>query len=320
VKIELENEKLKMKKKLIYILLFITFTGQPAMACLSCGCESSGSSADLGAIGAASGIFSKGKKFILQVGSGLRIVNGSFNEQGHWFPTPVNSSLLSMQNTLGLMYFPLPEISLGLQFPLVSNFLSGAAWGAFGSIAPTELGGTSSGTAVGDLSFQGTYKFYENNEFNFASAVWARASLPTGQMNGKPEFLTGSGITSLTGGIFALKKYGSLELLVNAGYQQPLSRPAESSFSVGNAFLYQLQANYQFTPEFKGGLGINGLLGNWLLAVNNKSMSTSKLKLTANAQYDLTLFNGLGLSIGYDLSGANAITDTTLNLVFYQYF
>jgi hypothetical protein len=312
-----------MKKLLISCLVLLSILDKPVFACLSCGCESSGSSSDLSSLGAGSGIFSKGKSFLVQFGSSLKNINGSFNENGVWNNKPSDSSILSLQNTLGLMYFPTKELSFGLQIPLISNFLSGASWGAFGSISPTDITNTLVGTSIGDLNLQGTYKFYENNEFDLASVIWIRTGLPTGAINVNSENMTGNGIFSLSGGAFAIKKLYNFEFLANVGYQLPLAKIAQNTgyFSVGNAFLYQLQTNYQIKPELKVGLGINGILGNWLLTNNEQNMSTGKIRLNLSAQYDLTMFNGIGLNIGYDpqILGKNSMTDSSLNVVFYQY-
>ncbi len=312
-----------MKKLLVFGLIFLGLLNNPVYACLSCGCSSSGSSSDLGSLGAASSIFSKGKMFLFQLGSGLRSINGTFNEIGNWNPSPTDSGLYSLQNTLGLMYFPTTEISLGIQLPLVSNFLSKATWGSFGSIAPTDLPNTSIGTGLGDINLQATYKFYDDDSSNFASAIWGKGSIPTGSNNGKPENMTGSGVTSIAAGIFGIKKLGKFEILANIGYQQPLGKSPNNtkSFSVGNAFLYQLQGSYQINPDFKAGLGLSGIIGKWLFTNSDTSMTTSKIGFLVNAQYDLTPYNGIGLSIGYDpkFLGTNAMTDNSLNIVFYQF-
>lgn len=315
--------KKSLKSSLICGIVLLSVLNKPVYACLSCGCESSGSSSDLGSLGAASGIFSKGKKFLVQFGTGLRHINGSFNENGIWNSKPSDSSIYSLQNTLGLMYYPTKELSVGLQMPLISNFLSGASWGTFGSISPTDLSNTLTGSAIGDMSLQGSYKFYDNNEWNLASAVWLRGGLPTGFISGGAESMTGNGIYSLSGGAFLIKKISNFEVLANIGYQVPLAKASQNTgyFSIGNAFLYQFQSNYQVTPEFKTGLGISGIIGNWLLNNNNQTMGTSKIRLNASGQYDLSMFNGIGINIGYDpqILGSNSMTDTSVNLVFYQY-
>lgn len=297
---------------------------QSVYACLSCGCESSGSSSDLGSLGAASGIFSKGKKFLVQFGSGLRSINGTFNEYGIWNPKPVDSNIYSMQNTLGLMYYPTNELSLGIQLPFISNFLTGASWGSFGSISPTDTTNTLSGSSIGDINLQASYKFYDNNKLDLASALWIRSGLPTGIVNSVPESMTGNGIYSISSGAFLIKKLNSFEFLANIGYQLPIAKASQNTgyFSVDNAFLYQLQTNYQITPEFKTGIGINGIIANWLLnKTGNEKINTSKIRLNISGQYDLSFFNGIGLNIGYDphILGANSMTDTSINIVFYQY-
>ena len=310
-------------RKIILLAIFLLVTVTPkVLACLSCSCQSSGVSSELGALSGGSGIFSKGKHFMFQFGSSFLSTTGSVNELGNWNPTPLVSSIYTMQNTMSMMYFPTSEISLGLQVPFVANILSKATWGNFGSIAPTALSQSMIGTSLGDLSFQGTYKIYDDNISNFASSIWGKVDLPTGQATGRAESLSGSGVSKITGGFFAIKRLESFELIGNLGYQKPLGNLSYNNFSIGNALMYQGQANYQVNHIFKVGLGFIGVLGEWLYNKNNNAILTNKIKLVATSQYDFSFYEGISLALSYDpqLFGRNTTTDTALNIVFYQYF
>ena len=305
--------------KLLLIPLIFLSLEKPSEACLSCGCGSSSSSSDLGANGGASSIFAKDKLFLLQLGSSYRDTNGSFNELGTWNKKPTDSNLSSLQNTFSLMYFPIKNLSLGLQIPVLANFMNKASFGSFGSIAPTDLSFTY-GISLGDISTQVAYKVFEANDF--ALIPWIKVDLPTGDSSGKPENISGSGVFKLNGGLLGIKTYNKFEFIFNLGYQQPLGIPvnANSNFYPGNALMAQFNSNYQFNEKIKAGLGINGFVGK--LLYSNSSIPTSKIKLTASGQYDFTMYNGVGISTGYDpqFLGANTTTDINLNLVFYQFF
>lgn len=306
--------------KLLFLASFsLLLNIKPAFACLSCGCGTSGSSSDLGSIGGASAIFAKDKKFLLQIGSSYRDINGSFNELGKWYDKPSESMLSSLQSTLGLMYFPVRNFSIGVQLPLMVNFLSKAAYGSFGSIAPTDLNFTS-GASLGDISTQLTYKVYEEN--NFALIPWFKADLPTGQSVGNPENLSGSGVLRLNGGVLGIKTIDKFEFLLNLGYQHPFGVPVSfnTNFYPGNALIGQVNGNYQIFGNLKAGLGISGFAGK--LLYSNNSMPTFKIKFTASLQHDLSMYHGIGISAGYEprFLGANTTTDTNLNIVFYQFF
>lgn len=259
---------------------------------------------------------------MFQFGNSIKNTNGSFNELGNWNPTPLDSSIYTMQNTMSMMYFPTSEISLGFQLPFVANALSKATWGSFGSIAPTALTQSVLGTSLGDISFQGTYKIYDNNTNNFASSIWSKIDLPTGQATGRAENLSGSGVSKITGGLFAIKRLEKFEFIGNIGYQKPLGNLSYNTFSVGNAFMYQGQTNYQVNHIFKFGLGFIGVVGEWLYNKNNNAILTNKIKLVASSQYDFSFYEGISLALSYDpqLFGRNTTTDTALNIVFYQYF
>jgi hypothetical protein len=308
--------KNKLKALATVTVITLAFLGQqPALACLSCGCGTSGASTDLGALGGASAIFAKDKKFLFQFGNSVRNINGSFNETGVWNTRPVDSQLLTFQNAIGLMYFPTQEISFGVTVPVVSNYLNRATWGSFGSIAPTDSTKASFGLALGDIGAQVTYKFLEIDDLAFAG--WLQSEFPTGQINGNPENVSGSGLFKLMGGVFGIKKIGNFEILGNLGYQQPLSK-VESN-TIGSALLYQLQSNYQLTNDLKMGLGVNGFWGSWSMV--GHTMPSTKVKFMVTGQYDLSIYNGIGVGLGYDphFFGQNSTTDLSFNLVFYQF-
>ena len=306
------------KLVLLTPLLTLIFT-QPSFACLSCGCGTSSSSSDLSSVGGASSIFSKDKSFLLQIGSSYKNINGSFNELSLWNKKPVDSDLTSIQNTFSLMYFPIKDFSISIQTPMLMNFFSKATFGTFGSINPTDLDFVQ-GISFGDTSTQLTYKAYESN--NFAIVPWLKLDIPTGQSTGKPENISGSGVFKLNSGILSIKTLDKFEFILNLGYQHPLSANSNSNntFYAGNAFMGQFNVNYQLTDKIKIGLGTNGFIGTWLYGKD--STITSKIKLTSSIQYDLSMFNGIGISSGYDPNflGMNSSTDANLNLVFYQFY
>lgn len=292
----------------------------PAYACLGCGGSGSGVSADLGAVGGASSLFSMGQRWLLQQGVSLRSVTGSFNELGTWDPVPVGGSLTTLQASLGVSYFPTIDAALSVQLPFVGNSLDKASWGPWGSITPTDTP-RAIGAALGDAAVQGTYKFYETGDLAFAA--WLGANLPSGQASGDPASLSGSGVVTGQGGLIALTHVGSVELSGNLGYQRPFGNPSASgaTFFTGESWMYQLQANYRLSDEWRLGLGLNGFQGRGQLATSNVAVPTSKLKLIPSAQYAWSTDQGVRLAAGYDPAsmGANSMTDLTVYTVFYQY-
>jgi hypothetical protein len=298
-----------------------TLPVQPALACLSCGCGGTGSSADLGAIGGAASLFSGSSKWLIQSGVSFRQYTGSFNERGQWSPMPEESLMQGYQALLGVLYFPTPESSIGLQLPLQGNFLSGAAWGAFGSVAPTDRSGVF-GAGLSDLQFQGSYKFLEYE--NAALAAWGNLSLPTGQVNPSlPEWTTGAGLATASAGLLGLYKPNfDWEFFLNLGYSRALGEPATtlSPFFVGQSLLYQLQANFQFLPRWHLGLGLNGQWGAWS-AGSSGFQPAAKLKLVPSLQYEFDRYQGVRMAVGVDLplAGYNAQTDYALYLIYYQF-
>lgn len=293
----------------------------PASACLSCGCGGSGTSADLGAVGGASSIFSMGHRWLIQEGVSSRAITGTFNELGSWNPTPVGGSLVSMQSTLGLTYFPAEGASLGLQLPLIANALDGASWGPMGSINPTDTP-RSVGAGLGDVAMQGSYKLAEGGQW--ALAAWGGASLPTGQSTGEAQFLSGAGVVSGLGGLIGVTQLGAWEFSGNLGYQRPLfGRPplTASTFYVGDAWLYQLQGNYAFNETVRVGLGLNGFAGQGRFGPADIAVPMTKIKLVPSVQYAFGDTEGVRLAFGYDPAslGQNSLTDFSLYAIFYQF-
>jgi hypothetical protein len=292
-----------------------------AQACLSCGCGGTGSSADLGAIGGASSLFSGASKWLIQTGLSYRQITGSFNEQGKWNPMPSNSLMQGYQALLGVLYFPSPESSIGLQMPLQANFLSGASWGSFGSIAPTDRSGAL-GAGLGDIQLQGSYKFLEHE--NAALAAWGNLSLPSGQVNpANPEWTTGAGLATASAGLLALYKPDpDWEFFLNLGYARALGEPATtlSPFFLGQSLLYQVQANFQFLPRWHVGLGLNGQAGAWA-AGGGSSQPAGKIKILPSLQYEFDRYQGVRLAFGVDLPvvGHNSQTDIAAYLIYYQF-
>lgn len=311
---------LAYKTALLSAVCVLSFSGS-AYACLSCGCGSSGVSGDLGALGGTSSIFSKGSKFLVQFGSSYRIIDGSFNESGHWNPMPTGGIVNSFQNSLSLMYMPTQDLSFGIQAPLVTNILSKATWGSFGSIDATDID-TKTGISLGDLNLQGTYKFLETDN-NFALAGWLNIGLPTGNASGQTENLSGSGVFSGSGGVLALKQWNNFETFLNIGYQVPFGNPQNTStaFYIGQSLLYQVQGNYKITDNLRLGLGINGYFGKWLFSNNSQSLNISSLKIVPSVQYDFDVYNGIRFAVGYNpkFGGTNSLTDISIYTVLYHF-
>lgn len=303
------------------LLAWATLAGAPASACLSCGCGGSGTSADLGAVGGASSIFSLGQRWLIQQGVSSRAITGSFNELGTWNPTPVGGSMMSMQGTLGVTYFPMMGASVGLQLPVIANALDNAAWGPMGSINPTDTG-RSVGASFGDVALQGSYKLVEGAQW--ALAAWGGASMPTGTATGDPAALSGAGVFSGSGGLIGLTQLGPWEFSGNMGYQRPLfGRPplTASTFYVGEAWLYQLQGNYAVNDALRVGLGLNGFAGQGRFGPSDLAVPMAKIKVVPSVQYAFGDSEGVRLALGYDplTLGQNSMTDLTLYAIFYQF-
>lgn len=305
--------------KLILSLSIILILSQKSFACLGCSCGSSSSSSDLGTIGAISGIFSKNKSFLLQFGISYRDITGSFNEISKWNTKPEDSNISSLSNNISLMYFPDKNISIGIQVPIIINFFSNASYGSYGSIIPTDSNFKSS-SSLGDINFQFTYKVYEENNLGFIP--WIRLEIPTGQSVGDIENISGSGLFKPSLGIIGIKSFGKFEIIFNIGYQYPLGSPVNSniSFYPGEAIMSQINTNYEIIRNIKIGLGLSTFYGK--LLYNNNSLSVFKSKILSTLQYEFSMYNGIGLSIGYEpyYYGKNITTENNINLVFYQFF
>lgn len=316
---------------------------QPAQACLSCGCGGSGSSADLGAIGSASSLFSSGKRWLMQSGLTYRQVTGAFNERGTLNPPPEDSLIQSYQAVFGVNYFPDEHWTLGLQLPFQVNGLAGASWGSFGSIAPNDLP-LNYGGGLGDIQIQGAYKFHETLDTGWAA--WSSLSLPTGAITPEsPAQTTGSGVAALAGGLLGVYKptphfqmagpqdfnqwwfSRNSEYLFNIGYSQALNAPPEqaSPFFQGQGLMAQLQANVSLFPQWTVGLGLNGQLGLWSGGANSENQPaqwSSRWRVVPSVQYELSMTQGVRLAAGMDLPllGSNSLTDASAHLVYYQFF
>lgn len=318
-----------------------------AQACLSCGCGGSGSSADLGAIGGASSLFSTGKHWLIQTGATYRQVNGAFNERGTWNTVPEDSLIQSYQAVFGVNYFPNDQWTIGLQIPFQANGLSGASWGSFGSIAPNDLP-MQYGGGIGDIQIQGAYKFGETLTTGWAA--WSSLSLPTGRVDVEtPANTTGGGVGALAGGILGVYKppasfqqsaprnfwdwwnSRNAEYLLNIGYSQALNAPPSqlSPFFQGQSLMAQLQANLSLFPQWTVGLGLNGQLGLWSNQSAQSDPSTqmplqwsSRWRIVPSVQYELSMTQGVRLATGVDLPllGSNSLTDVSAHLVYYQFF
>lgn len=317
----------------------LTALAPAAQACLSCGCGGSGASADLGAIGGASSLFSGGNRWLIQSGGAFRQTTGAFNERGTWNPTPVDSLLQSYQAVLGVNYFFSPAWTLGLQLPLQLNQLTGASWGSFGSLnatdAPLQTGG-----GLSDIQLQAAYKFWEADRFGLAA--WSSLALPTGRIDpALPAETTGSGVAALSGGILALYKPPAHfqleappsfwdwltsrngEAFVNLGYSHALNSPPSqaSPFFQGQSLMLQVQGNLALFPQWVAGLGLNGQLGLWS-GGSGASQLASRWRLVPSLQYEINPGQGLRAAMGADLPvlGSNSLTDVSAHLVYYQFF
>lgn len=316
-----------------------------ARACLSCGCGGSGSSADLGAIGGASSLFTSGQHWLIQTGATYRQVTGAFNERGTWNPTPTDSLMQSYQGVLGVNYFPDQQWTVGLQVPFQANGLAGASWGSFGSIAPNDLP-LQYGGGIGDLQLQGAYKFGETLTTGWAA--WSSLSLPIGRIDtARPANTTGSGVAALAGGLLGVYKPSAsfqssvprdfwdwwntrnAEYLFNLGYSQALNTPPSqaSPFFQGQSLMAQLQANLSLFPQWTLGLGLNGQIGLWSAGSGSDESPSSlqwssRWRVVPSVQYELSMTQGVRLATGVDLPllGSNSLTDVSAHLVYYQFF
>lgn len=328
--------KKRFRSYALVLLLCLGFSTQ-AQACLSCGCGNSGSAADLGSMGSGASLFSGGRHWLIQAGSSFSQVTGSFNENGKWNPTPSQSALQSAAINLGVTYFPSPQSSVGISLPIQFNRLDHAAWGSFGSIAPTDI--SASGGGLGDLQLQGSYTFWEASQMGLAA--WSSLSLPTGQVDfSQAANITGSGVANLAAGVMGVYRSPShfqqadfswqdwltsrdWEIILNLGYSQALANPPlqASPFFLGQSLLYQAQGNLVLAPQWVLGLGFNGQLGRWTAGPDRWQVA-SRIKLVPSLQYEIDMNQGLRLSIGADLPvlGANQITDLAGSLVYYQFF
>jgi hypothetical protein len=295
----------------------------PAMACLSCGCGGSGSSADMGSITGTAGIFAQGRKMLLQQGVSFRQVTGSFNELGTWSPTPVGGSLQTLQGSLGVHLFPTPELGVGIQLPIAANALNKAAWGPYGSIMPTDVG-PSVGGFLGDLSVQASYKLAEfdpGENASIALASWGGLTMPTGLASGDPAGLTGNGLWAGQLGLTALGQWQDWEAIVNVGGQLPFGATNQAApYAVGPGLVYQLQGNYRIADAWRLGLTLNGFLGQ-SIANGGPPPWAAKLKIMPSVTWQYWRNQGVRAALGIDpmVAGRNSMTDATLFLVFFQY-
>lgn len=302
---------------LITTLIFSILSTQNAFSCLSCGCTGASSVSDMDAVGSNVGVFSRDNRFLVQLGSSFRDINGSFNENAKWYVKPNDSKLQTISNTLRVNYFTNFELNFSLQLSTVTNILDKASWGDFGSISPTDKS-LLVGTSLGDISLQTSYKIFEGT--NFSLTPWVNLSMPTGKAIGKPEELAGSGFYSTSIGLLVLSRYEKFEFINSLGYQIPLTQKTESStYSLGQSVFYQLACNYDFLPNLKGGMSFYVTKGFW--GVDNNTNPVFNIKLSPSVQYSLDYSKGLKLSLVYapNLYGVNTLTDNSLSLVYYNF-
>ena len=298
----------------------IALAATPAAACLSCSCGGSGTSADLGALGAAAALFSMGSHWLVQESVSFRSITGSFNERGDWSQMPLGGSLHTLQTNLGVSYIPAPGMSIGFQLPLVANALEKAAWGPIGSVSPTDLARTT-GAALGDVAVQGSLRLYERDQW--AVAGWSSATAPSGSVTGDPAALSGGGVWSGAGGLLAIAQPGDWELVANVGYQRPFGRPplTTATYYLGEAWLCQASASYKLADAWRAGFGLSGYSGVGRFGTSDLPVPLAKLKVMPTLQYEWSAMQGVRLALGVDPSGTgtNSMTDVTAFAVFYQF-
>jgi hypothetical protein len=274
----------------------------------------------MGAVGGAASIFSMGSKWLIQRGLSVRNITGSFNERGSWNPTPVGGTLNTVQGTLGVMYFPTMNTSFGVQLPVLLNTLDKATWGPAGSVMPTDEGATQ-GIAMGDVAMSGTYKLYEADVF--ALAAWGGANAPTGRYSGDSASLAGSGAWSGSGGLVGVSQLGDWELIGQMGYQRALSTPSSEAalYYMDNAVSGQVRVSKLLTDQWRAGVALNALKGDWRTSDTAIAFPTAKLRVTPTLQYAWKTNEGVSLSLGYDPAslGTNSMTDLSGYAVFYQF-
>ncbi|MEB3195986.1 MAG: hypothetical protein VKP62_02175 [Candidatus Sericytochromatia bacterium] len=297
----------------------LTWPASPAIACLSCSCGGSGTASDLGAAGGAASFFGMGTRWLWQQGVSLRQVTGSFNDRGSALPVPLEGSLVTLQGTTALSYFPWPGVSLGLQAPVLGHLLDRAAWGMFGSLEATDTARRVGG-GLGDLSLQGSSQLAEWEHAGLAA--WGSLSAPSGQAAGEATGLTGQGFWTGGAGLVGLAQWEDWEGVANAGYQLPLGGiPLANPFSLGPTWLYQLHVNRRLGEHLRLGLGLNGFAGAWV-ATAGPAQPTAKLKLVGSALWAFSPLTGVRLAVGLDpehVGARNAMRDLTFYLIGYQY-
>ncbi len=302
----------------------------PALAC-NCGCALPGSSADMTSVSGASTLFSSEANFLYQTSLSFRDVTGSFNESGTWTPKPQGSSLNTLQANLGVTYYPGNEWTFGLMVPMAANILNGAQWAAQGAVVPIDtMEGQSEqqfGGGFGDITLQTSYIAYRGEDIWPSLALWGGLLMPTGNAAGEAAAtFTGSGTFSGQIGLSALKLLGPVELSGGIGYQRPFSEPAadvSTAFYVGQSLLGQFQANWEFAPSWRAGLGASSFYGE--MAARDTSPTASKLgkiKLTPSIEWRFLEGQGVRLAYGADPSPGpwvNSMTDQNLIFSYYRF-
>ena len=320
-------------KSIAAALLAATALGalaEGAHAC-NCGCALPGSGAEISSVSGASSLFASEGSFLYQTTLSARDVTGSFNERGVWTPKPQGSSLNTFQANFGLTYYPGNDWTLGLLVPITANMLDGAQWAAQGAVVPIDTmdgaPSSQSGGGFGDVSLQASYVAYRSTGHLPSLALWGGMILPSGNAAGDvAATYTGSGVVSAQLGASILKDVGSLELSAGVGYQRPLSEPAanvSTAFYVGQSVLGQLQANWEFLPAWRLGLGASAFYGE--VAARDASPTASKLgKLKLTPSVDWQFLEGQGARLAYGADPAsgpwvNAMTDRNLILTYYRF-
>jgi hypothetical protein len=177
------------------------------------------------------------------------------------------------------------------------------------------------GAAFGDLALQATHKFYEGD--NWALAGWGGASLPTGNVTGDPASYSGAGVWSGEAGLVGIWQQDDWEASANLGYEQPFGTPplSTASFYVGQALLYQLQANYSLSYGWRVGVGVGGYRGIGRFGTDQLNVPMGKFAVMPSVQYAWNTSQGMRVSAGVDPTtlGTDALTGMSASVVFYQY-
>jgi hypothetical protein len=288
----------------------------PAWACSTCGC-----SANMCEIGSVSDQLTAGRqtgRFLLSQDVTYRAVNGTFSDTGSLHVLPTGSSLQALQATLGMTFFATSEWLVALQAPFIGNAFVGAAPSSYGSV--TLRDGASQAGALGDMSLQSAYRFWNAAGPWPSLGAWVGAIAPTGSSTGTDAQITGSGVWNGQVGLTATGLSGAWSYDADVGYQRPFGTPVglATNFYQGDSVIYQGNLGYRLTPSWKLAVGFNGYQGSTQIAGN--PLTLSNLRTLASVTYSLTpdWSVRLGASVTPGYVSHNALSDVSTFCTFYQ--